>query len=207
MIVAMAVLALISVLLVQGLRFGAKARERLEATTETTEAATLGLEFVRRQLSRAQLVTWQDPRTRTATLAFAGSRDAVRFVTAEPSYTPGPPLVLWELSLDGLGGKRRLMYRRAPLDPAAADFHALDQIEPQALITVQARLEFSYFGRPRAEAPPRWMDSWPDRKHLPNAIRLGEGDPDSGWPGLVVQPLIDTAAACAGGGAEAGGAC
>lgn len=55
---------------------------------------------------------------------------------------------------------------------------------------VQA-MEFAYYGRDRAGAPPRWRSSWPEGERTPELVRLrlrlAPGDGRS-WPDLVVRP-------------------
>ncbi|HET6468998.1 MAG TPA: prepilin-type N-terminal cleavage/methylation domain-containing protein [Geminicoccaceae bacterium] len=195
MIVAMGVLSLIGLLLVQGLGFGILARERLEARTVRMQTATLGLELVRRQLSRAQRLVWGT--ADEARLAFQGRGDRVRFVTAEPAYRPGAALVLWELAVVSSAGDRRLLLRRADHHSGVADFAALDVAEPRELMRVAAPLTFTYYGRLGERDAPRWQDEWTSRERLPLAVRVSDAGAGGSWPELVVRPLIDAAAGCA----------
>jgi general secretion pathway protein J len=194
LLVAMAVMALVMLLVSQGLRFATTARERMLARSDGLQELVLGRDLLQRQLSRAQLLAWGE--TGRKRIAFSGDAERVRFVNVAPDYQPGTAWQLWEFALEPTArGGRDLLVRHAPFDGMEAGFAPLEETRPRLLATIDAPVAFTFFGKVAADDRGRWLDRWVETQRLPAAIRLtGGGD---AWPELVVRTVIDASGRCA----------
>ena len=195
----MAVMGLVMLLVTQGLRFAATARERMLARSDGLQELVLGRELLERQLSRAQLIAWGAAGRKR--IAFSGDPERIRFVNVAPDYQPGAAWQLWEFSLEPTArGGRELLVRRAPLGTAEREFQPLEQVQPRLLATIEAPVRFVFFGKAGAGDRGRWVDRWTETESVPAAVRLTGGGND--WPELVVRIAIDAGARCAAEGNE-----
>lgn len=187
LLVSMVVLALVAVTMMGGLRFVLRALSSTDNRREAMEELTLGLSVLRGELERAEPLMLKVG-NRDLVL-FNGQADRLRFANVEPPYLAGPPYLTYEYAIVPDGNAYRIELRRAPLDPAAPDLAAVDDIEPRTVLRVGQELHFSYYGPLGKNDPPSWRKVWPPGPKLPQAIRLAEGD-DPGWPELVVPLRI-----------------
>jgi general secretion pathway protein J len=193
LLVAMALMGLVMLLVMQGLRFAATAREGMLARSDAVQELVLGRELMQRQLSRAQLLPWGEAGRKR--LAFSGDAERLRFVNIAPAYLPGEAWQLWEFALEPTPtGGRDLLVRQAPIDRARPGFEPLERARPRLLATVDAPLAFDFFSRDAGGRGGRWLDRWTDPQRLPLAVRLGGGN---AWPELVVRLDIELGGRCA----------
>lgn len=188
LLVSMAVLALVGLVMMGGLRFVLRAFAHTDARRAGLEQLTLGLAVLKDQLERAE------PLMRKVGnedfVLFEGEADRLRFANVEPPFLAGPPYVAYEYALAFDAGGTRLELRRAPLDPAALDLDdAVAAGEPRVLLRLARSLRFTYFGSLKPREPPRWHEVWPKGARLPLAVRLAE-DENPGWPELVAELRI-----------------
>jgi general secretion pathway protein J len=187
LLVAMALLALLSALLLGGLRMSRAAVARGEIATERLLRAELGLAVLRRQLEQADplpLDTTTEPR-----IAFAGDGQSVVFVAPPGAYLAlGGEEITWLAIEPGTDGAR-IVLRYRPLDRAADVWPpTLDPRDMKTVVLLDgaARAEFSYFGRPSPVTDMQWQTAWRDAAMLPTLIRLSV----AAWPDLIVTPRI-----------------
>lgn len=196
LLVATAILGLVAVLMMNGMRFIGRATASAEARRDAVEGTLTSLAVLRATLGRAvPLFHKVQGRDR---LVFAGEEQRLRLVTFEPDYMPGWPLVAYEYGI-GLEGRRYLLtVRRAALDPALPELEALEEAPPRALLAFAEEPRFTFFGRTRArDREPSWHAAWPAEAELmPQAVRIGPGEGEPGWPDFVLPLTIDTPAAC-----------
>jgi prepilin-type N-terminal cleavage/methylation domain-containing protein len=202
LLVALSVLALAAVVAGGGLGVLGRALERERRETAAVGALAAAQELVRRELGRALPLDWGPPRR--PLVAFLGTADRVRFVTAPPAWHAGSGLQLWELALEDAGRGRVLRVRRAELVRDGSGFDRLAEAEAVTLATVAPGRGFAFFGPDEDGRGRRWWERWDGRPVLPEAVRLG--DPEG--PGaLVVRLLVDTPLACLGARGSGGAAC
>lgn len=200
LLVALVVLGLVMALVTQTMRYAWGARAALAERSDSAQGLMLARDLVRRQLERAQRLSWgaaSQPR-----LAFEGDAQRVRFVSLAPIWQAGPAWQLWELAIaEEPDGPRQLQLRRAPLDRERPGFAPLAAATPRLLARVDGPLAFAYLMAGAQGEPPRWVEAWADGRHMPLAVRLtARGDP--AWPDLVARLLVDAAPGCSAEGAE-----
>ena len=204
LLVSMAVLSLVALTMVAGLRFVVQAVASTDNRREGLEELTLGLSVLRGELERAEpLMVKVGNRD---LVMFSGMADRLRFANVEPSYLAGPPYLAYEYAVTLDAGTYRIDLRRVAIDPNEPDLAAVEAVDPRTILRVTQPLRFTYWGRLRPRDAPAWHEEWPPGPRLPDAIRLAAGE-DPGWPDLVVPLRITAPWYCgAKGGAGAGAA-
>jgi prepilin-type N-terminal cleavage/methylation domain-containing protein len=187
LLVSMAVLALVALTMMSGMRFVFRAFAHTDERRVALEELTLGLSVLRSEIERAEPL-FRKVGNRDFVLFEAG-RDRVRFANAEPPYRSGLPYLAHEVAVITDSSGYRIEVRRAPLDPARPDLAVLEQAEPRVLLRVPRSLQFTYYGKLKERDRPSWHEEWPRGQRLPQAVRLADGE-EPGWPELVV-PLMN----------------
>jgi general secretion pathway protein J len=191
LLVAMTVLGLLAVLLFGGLRFGARAWERVSDHSAGTEDVRLLQGFLRRAIGRASpsLDTSDPTRPR---IAFDGGASAITFLAPAPA------------SLAGGGGMRIVLTKVASGD----GFDLAVQVRPEldagaaqteTVVRGLAAVEFAYFGSRASGEAPEWHAAWIGMTALPQLVRIranfAPGDARI-WPDLVIAPKVRADVTC-----------
>jgi general secretion pathway protein J len=192
MLVAMALLALLSMLLLGGLRISRNAVIGSEAASERLMRAELALGVIRRELERADplpLGTAADP----PHIAFAGDAQSVVFIAPPGAFLAlGGEEITW-LAIERGPERARVVLRFRPLDRAGDRWPpALDARDMQSVVLLDdvANADLAYFGRVAPTGDPQWWPEWHDAATLPTLIRLEIAGGGQTWPDLVVTPRI-----------------
>ena len=196
LLVASAMLGLVAMLIVNGMRFVRKAIASADTRRESVEATVTGLGLAQASISRA-LPVLRKVENRDE-LLFEGSEERLRFVTTEPDYLPGWPLVAYEYAVAFRGGRYLLDVRRAAVNPGEPAFAGLADAGARTLLAFPGPVRFAYYGRPkpRDAGAVGWRLEWREAELLPEAVRLGPPDDEPGWPDFVVPLMVNTPAAC-----------
>lgn len=188
LLIATALLALLTLLLFGGLRFGTRAWEAAE-TTESTETRLFAAQHRLSDLVAEAYPLFIRTSPQQGHVAFDGTSDRLRFLAPSPSggmnwVTIGtapwhgrPALVLWT---------------KPELSVAAGDGIATrlaDGID---------RLDIAYFGAPDPRNPKAWQDGWHDAIVMPLLVRIRARfrDGRTRWPELVIAPHTEVDQGC-----------
>lgn len=174
-LVALALSALVSVILLHGIRLAATGFERHTRAAERLDTRQALDDILRRTLGAAAVIP------RTAGGEFVGRPDAVEFLgLAEDS---GPGLYRIDLAVDRARRDRPLILRRRLATPAG---------DPRAAASIVASrvrdFRLAYFGIQTGDAVPAWHESWNQLNLLPLLVRVildSDGDPPR--PPLIVR--------------------
>ncbi len=187
-LVALALLALISLLLVETLRGGGRAIRAMER-----DFAQLELRQVREYLEEALVSALPHAffsEDTSATLPLHGGRQSLAFVTNHTVAGQYAGIYVTRLTLrpgkDGLSDlwlDQHLYHRYSTTDY---------RVSPRVrLLRNVARLHFRYFGATQEGSRARWHDTWRHPHRLPDAVALvvefGKNDPRY-WPVLIASP-------------------
>lgn len=174
LLVALTLLGMLSVMMMGGLRFGARAWERTQESSDRINAAVRSHAFLRARLSE----------------------------TARPEAVSGEPgrlafSALWLTALGGAGFyefelTRRddalvLAWRPALEEPGSGDVS--DELSGErVLLDGVTGFEVSWFGQPPGYPEAEWMDRWEPGWVAPRLIRVEAAlaDPRRSWPTLTV---------------------
>jgi general secretion pathway protein J len=189
-LVAVTLLALLSIALAGGLRFGVDAWARGSAHSDQLSRTTVVQGLLRRVVGEAYPYFLFN-----AYVDFEGTSESLTFLASAPVVLGGIGRSRFRLSIakhDGLSDL--VMTSQAEL---AAD--APSTIEQKTLLAGTAFIEFAYFGKWRSEANAQWHDRWTGQSALPQLLRIQVRFPDGDtrlWPDLVIAPRIAVDIGC-----------
>jgi len=196
-VLAMVLLGVMLLLLWSGLTFALRSWDVGDAVGRASADRRIGEAFTRRELGELFPMRWKDP-TRLR-LAFEGTHDRLRFVSARPAGVTraGLSLVGLEVAGDARKGDRNLYMRRSLPDDAAENFDPLDSAEPTVLIAGVDSVQFEYFGAESDFNDPSWRDEWKPVDRLPQLVRIQVKLADGQMlPDLVVRVMMGEEAGC-----------
>ena len=185
LIVALAVLALVTGLVGAALSLGTRGLDRADRVQARLAAIGPAQAFVRNRLETALPRVWPTDR---GEIAFDGTAERIDFVAALPPHLAvgGDHALRLELA----AGELRASWQ--PLSGGGAGFaDVLADRAPHPLDGLGASARFAFFGPARPGEPPSWQSAWQGRDRLPALIRLTA--PGAGWPDLVVAPRVGRA--------------
>jgi prepilin-type N-terminal cleavage/methylation domain-containing protein len=175
MLVALALSAFVSLILLHGIRLAAAGLDRHSRHSERLDDRQSLDEILRRTLGSAALIP------RSAGGLFDGRADGLDFLGAVEDSGPG--LYRISLTVDRARADRPLILKRQLADPTG---------NPRAAASILAvkvrQFRLAYFGADGASADPAWHDSWQSLGMLPTMIRVTvDSDGAPVRPPLVVR--------------------
>jgi len=195
LLIALTLLAALSVLLFGGLRFGTRAWERSEAVASETDQIGIAQSFLRRALSTSYPLLKATDAARPK-IDFEGSSEGMRFLAPAPAALSAGGMSRFTLIATRRNDQNLLLMTsrfeltREEIGSSATDFTLLHGFE---------HVEFRYFCSDQPADPPTWRDSWTERARLPELVgiqvRFPAGDRRT-WPELLVAPRLTADASC-----------
>lgn len=193
-LVALALLGLLSTLLFDGLRLGARVWERVGSHDAADDELHHAQSLIRHQLERAYPLPVADGREHPP-IAFTGTEDDLTFIAPA-------------LRAVAEGGNARVTLAAVRdgkfltlVMSAAGELTLPDRAPPrrEVLLDRLSRVSFEYFGADAPMEAPGWHEQWSNRNSLPMLIRVAiqfpPNDPRN-WPDLIVAPRLTSDAAC-----------
>jgi general secretion pathway protein J len=190
LLVAMTLLALLTVMLSGGLRFGSRVWERGEVKDDQSAGVR---EFLRRSVE-GMLPEPRDIDDPTSGLLVSGSATSLEFTTRTMAEAAMVGLYLLQLRQeeDAQGTRFVASWRRLP--PGGSPSGETTELETRTLLNGVKGVDFAYMS-PSGE----WSSSWADSPQLPRYVRIRLQYPDGDarrWPELVVAPRISADLSC-----------
>jgi general secretion pathway protein J len=182
LLVALALLVLLTTVLLAGVRFETKALSRQSERLDRSGRVPIVFDFLRSHLSNARPVL---PINSTGTtIVFEGRAGDISFVDASPQSEQGGGLYLFRV--DFANGQLRARWRpfegTLPVANAGGDSLLLDGV---------ASARFAYYGILDATSGPEWHDHWRGVSVLPLAVRLElVFTPEEHAPALIIAPRL-----------------
>ncbi|MEZ5892449.1 MAG: prepilin-type N-terminal cleavage/methylation domain-containing protein [Parvularculaceae bacterium] len=188
-LIAVSLLALLSLVTVSALRFGVGAWRKGDAALSAMEEVSFAQQFLRQSLSSAY------PRLAgegQQSVEFSGSDSEIRIVGPVPlSVSPAARANLM-IRVEKTDRGENLI---AEIRPELMDEDARDATVREMLIGGMKEIRFSYM----AKGETAWRDRWANEPRLPALIRI-EAAPaenrEAVWPELIIAPQIDADASC-----------
>jgi general secretion pathway protein J len=177
-------MALISIALFGGMRFGIRAWETGAQRIDQATRIELVQSLLRRQLSQAKRPS-NEPNGSAP--PFVGEADRVAFMA--PSPRPDDIGTDLQFVLAKSTARSQLALTWAP--PQARE-SGEPPSSPEATILLEdvVSVEFGYYGTPDPQRPAQWWDTWDDAHGLPTLVRLRlsfpKGD-ERRWPDLIIH--------------------
>ena len=190
LLVAVTLLAFLSVVLVAGLRFGTRIWDKSESADIDTNAVRAAQKRVARDLSSIYpRFIVADPAD--AFVDFAGTPHHMDFLSAADQ--PGGQMTRVVLSAPSDNEGVSMQYDTRP-ELARTNTAALRQ----TLLGHLKSVDFAYFGARRGEKTPAWHATWQHERSLPLLVRVRAATPHANvsWTELVVRPKIAADVSC-----------
>jgi general secretion pathway protein J len=210
LLIALAMVSLITLMLFSGLRLGSRAWEGVDAVSERISEVRVARDFLMTTLSQ----------TRSTNLTidgqlvsvFAGDQERLEIAAPLSERVGVPGLYILRLGLEANGDDESLVLTRwlihpevlegsgdipawEPLesDSAVLQWAAIEDMDTAAgafgrtlLLDRVADFEIAYFGTLDGEADPSWHDQWLGQSTMPTLLRVRLGTPAQAWPDLIV---------------------
>lgn len=192
LVVALAVLALSSLLMAQGVRFGLRAWGSVDRRLSRAEAVAETQQLLRGRLSQTYPYMQQ---AGAKPYALIGQATELSFSAPGPHGLAGE-MLRYRVYLDRLGnaGALKITWQA---DSGPGEAMTSSQTDETLLQGVKSAT-FEYFSR-GDQGQGSWMPSWRDRAELPLLVRLNlqfEAGAAGDWPALVIRPRITMPAEC-----------
>ena len=196
LLVALALLALVSVLVANGLSFGARAWERGYGGAEALDETRALQHFLRRMIAAAHPYVI-DSTLQTRYVDFTGESSRIRFVGPALPQMALRGLTRYELSLSSLGRDSEMVLRWCPIDRCRDQADFFNRSERTVVARGVERVRFRYGAAGQASRD--WSLTWTNQEQLPAHVEVALSFPRGDrrvWPLLVAAPRIDQDARC-----------
>jgi general secretion pathway protein J len=192
LMVGLGLLALISLLLFGGFRFGLRVWEVGDDRIAELNEIEMAEHLLRRQLGEAQPVVL-DARPEGAPTLFQGDAAGVLFVAPLPAHRGTGGFYVFSLAEDDAQKKGQLILRWRRFRADRMNEAAFDPKDRSVLVNDIQSIAIAYFGRPATGAPARWLGRWDGTLGLPQLVRIRIAFPPGDsrrWPDFVVAPRL-----------------
>jgi general secretion pathway protein J len=190
-LLATALLALALTLAYGAIRAAVGAVRSGESLIDRTEQVRIVQEFLRRQLSHAMPLAFEEMEDNGERKVFEGEAEFLRFVAPMPGYlSRGGPHVQWLAIERGRDGDR-LVFDHAQLNGYDPEQPKPDDARPPVVLLEglqQAQFEFRMLDPATGELAD-WSDQWEDPQQMPVMARLlveFDRDDQRSWPMLEI---------------------
>lgn len=210
LVIALAIIGLISLLLFSGLRLGGRSWEVVETIGERLSGLRLADGFLRRTLSQTR------PATATydgqIVQIFAGESERLEWSAPLSEHVGLSGLYILRLQLESAGEARTLILTRWLLHPEILEggsevppWEPMTEQDETALSDLRAdldtadgafgrarlledvsRFELAYYGLADGDSEPDWHEEWLGQTRQPNLVRIRLETTEQSWPDLVL---------------------
>lgn len=189
LLVGLTLVALISVALMGGLRFGIRAWETGSDRLDQFSRIEVVQNLLRRELAQATL-----PRIPVDQAvippAFRGNPGELQFLAPLPVHFAEGGLRIFRLEARPRGLRYDLVLSWRMYRPEILLSEAYEAEEETVLLEELSGIELSYFGALAKDQPPEWLSDWPAELGRPQLVRLRVNLPEDDrrrWPDLIIR--------------------
>lgn len=190
LLVALTLMALLSVLLFGGLRFGVRAWEAGGERIEQASRVETIQNMLRQQVSQARRLPQAAD---TGSVApFVGEAESLVFIAPLPAHRGIGGLNLFRLTLRGDAGRSDLALAWHSYRPELLTGDLAEPDEEATLLEDVIGIELAYYGAAGQEQPIQWWDTWDGAGGMPQLVRLRVQFPPGDqrrWPDLIIRIL------------------
>ncbi|MEO3430514.1 prepilin-type N-terminal cleavage/methylation domain-containing protein [Pelagibius sp. CAU 1746] len=171
LLVSITVLALLSVMMVGGLNFGARVWERTESIAQDQGRVAAVQALLRRQIAQMQPQQVRGADRRPG-MALEGKAERLVFIGPVPEYLGQGGYYVVAVESEAAGPTRNLVLRWEPFTRERPGLNFSDRARKEVLLTGVRSVGFKYFGRGRLNQPTGWLTSWNDSGQLPELVEI-----------------------------------
>lgn len=192
-LVALALLSLLTVFLIDGMRLGSRYLQASVSRAEPADAVGTVQDLLRRMLEETYpALAYGNTGTQPV---FNGASDGLTFATVIPPQLGRGGYFRVQLYVD----RGRLLIRWQPERSQSIGAWGPDARGPYPLLDHVAQVRFRYFGVATPGDSPRWVDQWRSFVRSPLLVqmdvRFTQGQ-TSVWPSLTASPKVDVDITC-----------
>jgi len=190
LLVAITLLAFLSVGVVAGLRFGNEVWRKAQGRNIAANDMRVAERILAGNLARVY-PKFIASATGGGTIDFDGARSSVTFLSTLPASGHISRNTLRAVA-DGSGLAMQF-------DTVPELAHERAGATTQVLLRRLSAVEFSYYGTAEDSKAPAWHSTWQDQGALPDLIRIRAASAGSGvvpWPEMIIAPKIAADAGC-----------
>jgi len=207
LLIALALVSLITLLLFSGLRLGTHAWEGVETIAERTAEPRIAINFLARVLTQARPARVSFDAQEV--LVFGGDAENLELVAPLSEHVGIPGLYILKLSLarEGMLVLTRWLLHPDVLEgsgdiPEWEPFDGSDRISAAGpldedlaagaygstlLLDGVEDLKIAYFGILEGEQDPDWYQDWMEQPRMPQAVRIHLSTNEQTWPDLLIR--------------------
>lgn len=198
LMVALALLALMSATLAGSLALAGRSWDAGETKVGDTTSMRVAQEFLRAQLEGQHAQRMK--KMPGFPILFAGDRSEMRFAAPLPARVQGGGVWFYRLRVADVDGHASLVLDRMMPDVTATAMPDFGGAEHSVLATDVKSVSIGYLGPDPGVSTgfePAWREQWEDTQRLPMMIRI-DVEPARGakWPTLYASPREAPEAAC-----------
>jgi general secretion pathway protein J len=177
MLIAIVILGLLMTSAFGALRLGGKSWEQGIRYADNTEALRSSSDFMRRQFTQLQPLSWHDGE-RTV-IAFSGNASSVRFVSPAPAALDSAGLLLMTLSINSGKESTTVSIGTGIIDPGSDSWFSAAPSRQNTVLTGLESATLEYFGKIDDQDRLAWHSNWPQEAiYYPRAVRLSTSTPE-----------------------------
>ena len=194
LLVSMTVLALLSVMMVGGLNFGARVWERTESSAQDQGRVAAVQALLRRQIAQMQPQQVRGADRRPG-MALEGAAERLVFIGPVPEYLGQGGYYVVAVESEAVGRTRDLVLRWEPFNRERPGLTFSTAARKEVLLTGVRSVRFKYFGRGRRNQPTGWLAAWNDSGQLPELVEIAvdfDSQEEVTWPALVAAVVTET---------------
>ncbi|WP_346014582.1 prepilin-type N-terminal cleavage/methylation domain-containing protein [Thiocystis violacea] len=210
LVIALAIISLISLLLFSGLRLGSRSWESVEKVSGQISDLRLIDGFLMRTLRQARAATAVFDGAPTP--IFAGNEARLELAAPLSGHVGISGLYVLRLELEERPSGKALVLTRWYLHPeileGGDDFPPWEPIKEEGIDSLSdypsnmdaaggafgrtllledvSLFEIAYYGQPDGETEPDWHDEWLEQSRLPTLIQLRLATETQSWPDLII---------------------
>jgi general secretion pathway protein J len=192
MTVALALVALMSIIIIEGLRFSERVWTQVVRTDDANWNVFVAHRFLRDVLE--PLFPFKPERANGAAFGLEGTASEASFSASTSPFKGVGALNRYHvfLAADQSNSPRKNVLITWHVDRDGRTEHSTAGERQEVLLENVERIEWSYLDAP-CNAPATWRDEWAGRHELPALVRLRvifpKGD-SRRWPDLIVTPRV-----------------
>jgi general secretion pathway protein J len=160
LVVALAILAVLATLTLNGLGASVRMWDRLEARGAQSQEAQLAAAFLKRQIEQAR------------PLGFSGAPDAMRFIAPVPAVLGAGGLYWFSVAVGEAAEGKQVVISHRLYQREAWERFGPDVADSLVVLRRLEVAEFSYLAASRPGASPAWLSRWERNDALPQLVRL-----------------------------------
>jgi general secretion pathway protein J len=180
-----------------GIRTATRSAEGGEALIERTSKLRVTQELLRRQLSQALMLSYDERPGTGERIVFEGERDTLTWVSTMPGYLGRGGAYVQQLRLEHDSGGQRMEFRHILLNGYDPQEVPVGDGEPVILLENIDDAYFEYRAMGEDGKLADWTDEWDKPGQLPMLVRVHVEFARAArmpWPDLVIPLLVDPGA-------------